>query len=48
VAAASVAQSGDLILTLGAGNISQLAPQILEALETQPQRAVRAGVEEAR
>jgi UDP-N-acetylmuramate--alanine ligase len=25
---------GDLILTLGAGNVSQLAPQILAALET--------------
>jgi UDP-N-acetylmuramate--alanine ligase len=27
------AQEGDLILTLGAGNVSQLAPQILAALE---------------
>jgi UDP-N-acetylmuramate--alanine ligase len=27
------AQSGDLILTLGAGSVSQLAPQILTALE---------------
>jgi len=27
------AQEGDLILTLGAGNVSQLAPQILSALE---------------
>ena len=26
-------RSGDLILTLGAGNVSQLAPQILAALE---------------
>ncbi len=28
------AREGDLILTLGAGNVSQLAPQILAALET--------------
>jgi UDP-N-acetylmuramate--alanine ligase len=28
------AQSGDLILTLGAGSVSQLTPQILAALET--------------
>ena len=28
------AQAGDLILTLGAGNVSQLGPQILAALET--------------
>jgi len=28
------AHAGDLILTLGAGNVSQLAPQILAALET--------------
>jgi len=27
------AAEGDLILTLGAGNVSQLAPQILAALE---------------
>ena len=32
-AVAAHAQSGDLILTLGAGNVSQLAPQILAALE---------------
>jgi UDP-N-acetylmuramate-alanine ligase len=33
--AAVVAQAdaGDLILTLGAGNVSQLGPQILAALE---------------
>jgi UDP-N-acetylmuramate--alanine ligase len=33
--AACVAQAheGDLVLTLGAGNVSQLAPQILAALE---------------
>jgi UDP-N-acetylmuramate--alanine ligase len=30
---AADAQEGDLILTLGAGNVSQLAPQILAALE---------------
>jgi UDP-N-acetylmuramate--alanine ligase len=30
---AAEAQEGDLILTLGAGNVSQLAPQILTALE---------------
>jgi UDP-N-acetylmuramate--alanine ligase len=28
------AREGDLILTLGAGNVSQLAPQILAALES--------------
>ena len=27
-------REGDLILTLGAGSVSQLAPQILAALET--------------
>jgi len=32
-AAASAARSGDMILTLGAGNVSQLGPQILEQLE---------------
>jgi len=31
-AAASEAREGDLILTLGAGNVSQLAPQVLERL----------------
>jgi UDP-N-acetylmuramate--alanine ligase len=30
---AAVAQSGDMILTLGAGNISQLGPQIIEQLK---------------
>jgi UDP-N-acetylmuramate--alanine ligase len=30
------ARSGDMVLTLGAGNISQLGPQILEQLEAQP------------
>jgi len=28
-----LAQPGDLVLTLGAGNVSQLAPQVLAALE---------------
>jgi UDP-N-acetylmuramate--alanine ligase len=32
-AVAAEAREGDLILTLGAGNVSQLAPQILTALE---------------
>jgi UDP-N-acetylmuramate--alanine ligase len=32
-AAAAVAREGDLILTLGAGSVSQLAPQILAALD---------------
>jgi UDP-N-acetylmuramate--alanine ligase len=31
----ALAQPGDLILTLGAGSVSQLAPQILAALESQ-------------
>ena len=33
-AVAAQAHEGDLILTLGAGNVSQLAPQVLAALET--------------
>jgi UDP-N-acetylmuramate--alanine ligase len=32
-AVAAQAGEGDLIMTLGAGNVSQLAPQILAALE---------------
>ncbi|HEY4959926.1 MAG TPA: UDP-N-acetylmuramate--L-alanine ligase [Terriglobales bacterium] len=32
--AGTTAQSGDLVLTLGAGNVVQLAPQVLEALES--------------
>ncbi len=32
-AVAAQAEEGDLILTLGAGNVSQLGPQILAALE---------------
>jgi UDP-N-acetylmuramate--alanine ligase len=35
-AVASCAHSGDLVLTLGAGSVSQLAPQILAALESLP------------
>ncbi|WP_263353758.1 UDP-N-acetylmuramate--L-alanine ligase [Acidicapsa acidisoli] len=31
---AKLAHPGDLVLTLGAGNVSQLAPQVLAALET--------------
>jgi len=33
IAVVAQAHEGDLILTLGAGNVSQLAPQILAALE---------------
>ena len=36
VAVAAAAREGDLILTLGAGSVSQLAPQILAALEAKP------------
>jgi UDP-N-acetylmuramate--alanine ligase len=31
--AVEMAQDGDLVLTLGAGNVNQLGPQVLEALE---------------
>jgi UDP-N-acetylmuramate--alanine ligase len=31
--AAAVAQEGDMVLTLGAGSVSQLGPMILERLE---------------
>ena len=34
-AVAALAQPGDMILTLGAGNVSQLGPMILERLEKQ-------------
>jgi len=34
--AIAAAQSGDLILTLGAGNVSQLAPQVLDRLSSTP------------
>jgi len=30
---AALAESGDMILTLGAGNVSQLGPQVLEQLK---------------
>jgi UDP-N-acetylmuramate--alanine ligase len=36
-AVASQAREGDLILTLGAGSVSQLGPQILAALEESKQ-----------
>lgn len=39
-AAANAAQSGDLVLTLGAGNVSQLGPRVLEHLEALPSRAL--------
>jgi UDP-N-acetylmuramate--alanine ligase len=32
--ASSAAKSGDLIMTLGAGNVSQLGPQVVEALQS--------------
>jgi len=32
-AAAAVAQDGDMVLTLGAGSVSQLGPMILEKLK---------------
>jgi UDP-N-acetylmuramate--alanine ligase len=38
--AAKVAQSGDLVLTLGAGNVSQLGPLVLEQLEALAGREV--------
>jgi UDP-N-acetylmuramate--alanine ligase len=37
-AVASVAQQGDMILTLGAGSVSQLGPMILEALQAKQTR----------
>ena len=37
--AASAAESGDAILTLGAGNIAQLAPHILKELKARETRA---------
>ncbi len=42
-AAIAVARPGDMILTLGAGSVSQLGPQMLEALQ---QSCARAGVPE--
>jgi UDP-N-acetylmuramate--alanine ligase len=47
-AAAAAANPGDLILTLGAGNVSQLAPQLLEELKActvVPRGASRAAAE---
>ena len=41
--AAAVAQSGDMILTLGAGSVSQLGPMILEKLGTRDVVATSAG-----
>ena len=38
----AAAQPGDMILTLGAGSVSQLGPQILERLETRQAREVGA------
>jgi UDP-N-acetylmuramate--alanine ligase len=32
-AAVAVARPGDMILTLGAGSVSQLGPQVLDALQ---------------
>jgi UDP-N-acetylmuramate--alanine ligase len=40
-AAAAAAREGDLILTLGAGNVSQLAPRLVERLEARARSAVR-------
>ena len=37
-AVASVAQEGDMILTLGAGSVSQLGPMILEELQVKQTR----------
>jgi UDP-N-acetylmuramate--alanine ligase len=37
-AVASVAQEGDMILTLGAGSVSQLGPMILDELQVKPTR----------
>jgi UDP-N-acetylmuramate--alanine ligase len=36
-AATRLAAEGDMILTLGAGNVSQLGPRILEALQSRPE-----------
>ena len=41
--AAAVAQSGDMILTLGAGSVSQVGPTILEKLEARDVVATSAG-----
>src|SRR5271156_4639045 len=39
-AAVAAAQAGDMILTLGAGSVSQLGPMILEKLQTRPEMIV--------
>jgi UDP-N-acetylmuramate--alanine ligase len=39
--AAATAQPGDMILTLGAGSVYQLAPQVLEKLQTRAAKNVR-------
>ena len=38
--ASRAAKPGDMILTLGAGSIWQLGPQVLEALETRAAKSV--------
>ena len=38
----AAARSGDMILTLGAGSVSQLGPQILERLEARSGQAISA------
>jgi UDP-N-acetylmuramate-alanine ligase len=38
--AASAATSGDMILTLGAGSVSHLGPQVLEGLESRAAESV--------
>ena len=43
-AVAKLARSGDMVLTLGAGNVSHLGPQILEKLGQRSPAAARAGV----
>jgi UDP-N-acetylmuramate--alanine ligase len=44
LAAGSVAREGDMILTLGAGNVSQLGPLILEQLKTREQQQASANL----
>jgi UDP-N-acetylmuramate--alanine ligase len=41
IAAASVAQPGDMVLTLGAGSVSQLGPQVLEAIRNRQAATAR-------
>ena len=43
-AVAQLARSGDMVLTLGAGNVSHLGPQILERLSQRSPAASKAGV----